>query len=101
MAAASSLVIAEREPFSGHLSEGDLANAWYGNGFEDTRSAEIHLVVNNHGPKIPNQLGDMLHTYRGGCTDESLPPPFPATAKADGIPGPNNYRLYQSAIFQP
>ena len=86
---------------TGHLSKGKLSNSWFGNGFQDTRGAELHLVVNDHGPKIPSQLGDMLHTYRGGCTDESLPPLFPATAKSDGIPGPNTCKLYQTAIFQP
>ena len=63
--------------------------------------AEIHLVVNDHGPAIPGMVDEMLHTYRGGCTDDSLPPPFPATAKSDGAPGPNTCRLYQSATFQP
>jgi hypothetical protein len=86
---------------TGHLSKGELSNSWFGNDFQDTRGAELHLVVNDHGPKIPDQLGDMLHTYRGGCTDESLPPSFPATAKSDGIPGPNTCKLFQSAIFQP
>lgn len=85
---------------SGHLAEGALDNAWFGNGFQDARNAEIHLVVNDHGPKIPGMVAEMLHTYRGGCTDESLPGSFPATAKSDGIPGPNTCRLYQSAIFQ-
>ena len=85
---------------SGHLAEGELANAWFGNGFQDARTAEIHLVVNDHGPKIPGLVANMIHTYRGGCTDESLPGPFPDTAKSDGIPGPNSCRLYQAAIFQ-
>lgn len=85
---------------SSHLAVGDLANSWLGNGFQDARNSEIHLVVNDHGPKIPDQLGDMLHTYRGGCTNESLIYPFPATAKSDGIPGPNTCVLYQAAAFQ-
>jgi len=86
---------------SSHLSVGDLSNSWFGNGFQDARNSEIHLVVNDHGPKIPGLVGEMLHTYRGGCTNESLPGPFPDTAKSDGTPGPNTCRLYQDAIFQP
>jgi hypothetical protein len=86
---------------SGHVAEGALANAWFGNGFQDARQADIHLVVNDHGPAIPGMVDEMLHSYRGGCTDDSLPPPFPATAKSDGVPGPNTCRLYQSATFQP
>jgi hypothetical protein len=42
----------------------------------------------------------MLNTYRGGCSDESLPPPFPDTAKSDGEPGPNTCRLVQFTVFQ-
>jgi len=85
---------------SGSLAVGALANSWFNNGFNDARGAEIHLVVNDHGPAIPAMVSDMLHSYRGGCTDDSLPPPFPDTAKSDGTPGPNTCRLYQSAIFQ-
>jgi hypothetical protein len=86
---------------SGHMSVGELPNAWFGHGLQETRNADIHLVVNDHGPAIPGMVDEMLHTYRGGCTDDSLPPPFPATAKSDGAPGPNTCRLYQSATFQP
>jgi hypothetical protein len=42
----------------------------------------------------------MLQSYRGGCTDESLPGAFPDTAKNDGIPGPNTCQLFQDVIFQ-
>jgi hypothetical protein len=77
-----------------------MPDAWYDNDFSDPLGAEIHLVLNDHGPKITDLLSNMLHSYRGGCTDASLPPPFPASAKADGIPGPNTCRLYQTAIFQ-
>jgi len=87
--------------FSGRISAGVLSNSWFGNGFTNPRGAEIHLVLNDHGPVIPDLLSNMLTTYRGGCTTESLPAIFPPTAIADGIPGPNTCRLYQVAIFQP
>jgi len=86
---------------SGHIRVGTLANPWFGNGLQSARDAEIHLVVNDHGPVVTYLLGDMLHTYRGGCTDESLPLPFPDTAKSDGPAGPNTCLLYQDAVFQP
>jgi hypothetical protein len=86
--------------FSGHISAGELENSWFGNGFTNPRGAEIHLTLNDHGPMIPELVSNMLHTYRGGCTDESLPEIFPETAFADGIPGPNICRLYQVAIFE-
>lgn len=90
-----------RASFAGHIAAGELANAWFGNGFTNLEDAHIHLVLNDHGPMIPELASNMLHTYRGGCTDASLPFIFPATAFADGIPGPNTCRLYQTAIFEP
>jgi len=86
--------------FAGFIPAGEMPDGWFDNDFSNPLGAEIHLVLNDHGPKIPELVSNMLHTYRGGCTDGSLPPPFPSTAKADGIPGPNNCRLYQVAIFQ-
>jgi hypothetical protein len=62
--------------------------------------AEIHLVINDHGPMIPEFMPGMIHTYRGGCADSSpFPAIFPATALADGVVGPNTCRLYQAAVF--
>ncbi|MFW6096997.1 MAG: hypothetical protein ACOC9Z_02925, partial [Chloroflexota bacterium] len=90
-----------RATFSGHLSAGDLPGSWFDNGFNNPRGAEIHLTLNDHGPLIPDMASDMIRSYRGGCTDDSLPPIFPDTAFADGTPGPNTCRLYQVAIFQP
>ncbi len=87
--------------FAGHHSIGSFANSWFGNGFTNPRGAEIHLILNDHGPAIPSMVANQISTYRGGCTDASIPPPFPATARADGIPGPNTCQLYQFAIFQP
>jgi hypothetical protein len=86
--------------FSAELAAGDVPNPWYGNGFNNPLGAEIHIVINDHGPEIPELSDNMLNTYRGGCTDESLPGAFPDTAKADGEPGPNTCRLVQNAIFQ-
>lgn len=66
----------------------------------DPLSAEIHLVLNDHGPAIAAYLPSMIHSYRGGCSDASpFPPIFPATALADGVVGPNTCLLFQSAAF--
>lgn len=78
---------------------GDIQSAWYGNGLTNPTGAEVHLVINDHGVVIPEMIATMLNSFRGGCTDESLPPPFPDTAKADGDPGPNACRLVQFAII--
>jgi hypothetical protein len=67
----------------------------------DPMTAEIQLVINDHGAKLPAFMPEMTHTYRAGCTDESLPGFFPDSAKADGMPGPNACQLYQVAVFLP
>ena len=85
--------------FTTHVAAGDLPEAWYGNGLGDPMSAEIALVINDHGEVLPDMVATMFNTYRGGCTDESLPPPFPETAKSDGEPGPNQCRLIHFAAF--
>ncbi|MEM7133273.1 MAG: hypothetical protein AAF702_43645 [Chloroflexota bacterium] len=87
--------------FVGYQPLGDLSNAWIGNGFSNLDGAEVHVIINEHGPALVETLDDMLSSYRGGCTDESIPAPFPDTARADGIPGPNPCQLYQFAIFVP
>ena len=85
--------------FAWHQEEGDLTGGWFGNGLQNLHSAEVHLVVNDHGPLLPGREAAMLSTYRDGCTDESIPAPMPATARAQGEPGPNTCRLMQFAIF--
>ena len=70
-------------------------------GLDDPMGAEIHLVLNDHGPVIDQLREEMTSSYRAGCTDASLPPFFPPTAFADGTPGPNTCRLYQAAVFLP
>ena len=86
--------------FGGALKRGPLPDGWLADrGLEDPLGAEVHLVLNDHGPVIPELMPEMIHTYRAGCTDESLPAIFPATAKADGTPGPNTCRLRQVVVF--
>lgn len=84
----------------GTLPAGGWDNSWYRTGLSNPTGAEVHLVLNDHGPVIDGMREEMLSTYRAGCTDESLPPSFPDSAKADGTPGPNVCRLVQFAIFQ-
>lgn len=87
--------------FASFLPAGELPKAWFGNGLTNPEGAEVHLVVNDHGPYLPEHGAEMLTTYRGGCADEGIPGAFPDTAKADGAPGPNTCRMVQVAIFAP
>lgn len=86
--------------FTSTLRKGLLGDSWFGNGVDDPETAEIHFVVNAHGPLLPSLAHSLLTSYRGGCRDDNLPAAFPDTAKADGIPGPNACAVVQDAIFQ-
>jgi hypothetical protein len=86
--------------FGGTIRAGALPDGWFGNGFTNPRGAEIHLILMDHGPKIPSLVANQISTLRGACTDASIPAAFPPAAFADGIPGPNTCRLVQVAIFQ-
>jgi hypothetical protein len=92
-----------RATFAGSVSAGLLDNPWFPqrDGLIDPLTAEIHLTLNDHGPALAGYMPGMIHTYRAGCTDASLPGIFPATAKADGEAGPNACQLYQVAAFVP
>jgi len=68
---------------------------------DDPFTAEVHLVINDHGPMLPEFMPGMISTYRAGCSDMSpFPPVFPPSALADGEAGPNTCLLYQVAVFQ-
>lgn len=89
-----------RGTFAGSVREGPLSGWLPDRSLEDAMAAEVHLVINDHGPMLPAFMPGMIRTYRGGCADTSpFPPIFPATALADGEVGPNECRLYQSAVF--
>lgn len=87
--------------FGGRLATGPIPNGWFeGQGLTNPLGAEVHFVLNDHGPVIPALLPEMIKTYRAGCTDASLPAIFPDSAKADGTPGPNACVLTQFVMFR-
>lgn len=94
------VVRGDTTPFMVFVPTGEVAGGWYEQPFTNPRGAEIHLVLQDHGPMIGGLTFEMTRTLRAGCTDESLPPAYPAVAFADGTPGPNTCRLVQAAIFQ-
>jgi hypothetical protein len=86
--------------FGASVRVGPIPEGWLPDrGLERPLTAEIQLVINDHGPVIRGFLPEMIRTYRAGCTDASIPAIFPATARADGTPGPNACQLYQVAVF--
>jgi|SRR5215208_3193269 len=87
--------------FAGSVREGALSGWLPDRSLENSMAASIHLVINDHGPMLPEYMPDMIHTYRGGCSNASpFPAIFPATALVDGEVGPNICRLYQAATFE-
>lgn len=88
-----------RAGFAGSFRAGSIDGWLSGGGLWSPMTAEIQLVLNDHGPVLQGYLPGMTHAYRAGCTDASIPAIFPATARADGVPGPNACQLYQVAVF--
>ncbi|HKO33859.1 MAG TPA: hypothetical protein VJY85_08950 [Candidatus Limnocylindria bacterium] len=90
-----------RGSFAGSFRAGPIEGWLAGGGLWDPMTAEIQLVLNDHGPKLTDFMPGMISTYRSGCTEASIPAIFPPSARADGTPGPNACQLYQMAAFQP
>ncbi len=85
---------------AGAAKVGPLSGWLEGRSLADPYSAEVHLVINDHGPMLPAFMPGMIKTYRAGCSDGSpFPPVFPPSALADGAAGPNTCLLYQVAVF--
>jgi hypothetical protein len=87
--------------FEAQLPVGPFRGGWFGRSLKDPLTVEIHAILHDHGPVISSLRDNMLRTFRGGCTDASIPAVFPPVAKADGTPGPNRCLLYQFMIFLP
>lgn len=86
-----------RHYFIGRLREGDTSASIMPElfdqpslGLEDSRDAEIHLVLRDHGPLVPGMEEQMTTTFNGGC--QGLPPVL-------GEPGPNDCVDTQFAAF--
>lgn len=61
--------------FRGTKAKGDPAGVEFdGPGLTNTRGAEVHLRLRDHGPAQPGLEKDQTGTIGGGCTDESTPP---------------------------
>ena len=80
-------------------ANGALSHSWFGRGLTDNAAAEVHLIVQDHGPVIPGREAEMLGNYRGGCTDASIPGPMPDSARAMGNVGPYTCAMVQDVIF--
>jgi hypothetical protein len=88
-----------RAGFAGAFATGPIAGWLPDRELSQPLEAEIQLVLNDHGPKLVEHMPGMIQTYRAGCSNDSLPPIFPPSAKADGAEGDNACQLYQMAVF--
>lgn len=84
----------------GHLREGDTSRALAGPGVVEPRGAEVILVLKSHGPKIPRLVSEQLHTFAGGCADQSDAPPG-APPELVGASGPNDCAEIQLSAHSP
>jgi hypothetical protein len=89
--------------YGAHLRVGDLSRALFEGepGLVDPRGAEVILVLKTHGPKIPGLTAEMLHTFAGGCHDQTLPPPLIARPEMLGTAGPNDCAEIQVTVHSP
>ena len=85
--------------FAGEVKTGPLEGWLPDRSFDNAATAHVHLIIHDHGPALTELLPSMIDSFRGGCTDETLPP-VPETALADGEVGPNTCTFFQVAVFQ-
>lgn len=86
---------------SAFLPAGEVPTNLYDTQLTEPETAEYHLVIHDHGPLIPDLAADMLSSFRGGCTLESVPPFYPESSRTDGEGGPNTCVSRQVALFVP
>jgi hypothetical protein len=86
--------------FRTFVPAGTLEYSWLGNGLTNPTGAEIHFALHDHGPMISDKVQEMMSTTREGCTEESLPKIWPASARAGGTAGPNTCTMAQFAILK-
>ena len=61
--------------FGASLSVGDISEALApifsngGEGLTDPLSAEVHMIVRNHGPVVPANMPAQIDSFGGGCAD--------------------------------
>lgn len=84
---------------SAFLPVGEVTGNFYDTTFSDPANSEYHIVVHDHGPLIAELAADMLSSFRGGCTLESVPPFYPDSSRTDGEGGPNSCVTRQVALF--
>ena len=53
--------------FGSYLNVGDTSGAIMGNGLTNPMGADVHLVVRDHGPMIPDLVADQISSFGGAC----------------------------------
>lgn len=79
--------------FTAHINPFDKTGALFGPGLINPQGADIHLVVHNHGALIPGMVNEQIHTFGGGCNNNT---DFPGA----GTPGPNICQDLQFAVLE-
>lgn len=89
--------------YGAHLRVGDTSRALFEEepGLLDARGAEVILVLKTHGPKVPGLVSEQLHTFAGGCADQSIPPHLTPRPGMLGTPGDNDCAEIQFSVHSP
>jgi len=82
-----------------YLPAGNVDGNFFDTTFHSPETAEYHLPMHNHGPLDPEIADEMLSSFRAGCSDESLPTYYPASALMDGAKGNFDCKTVQVAAF--
>jgi len=88
-----------RARFVTHRTTGDLVDGWFGHGLQKPMTAEIHIVIRDHGSMeglSPAQVEDAITTHAGQCDPDKLPG-FEGAKM--GMPGTVSCQNVQDAIF--
>ena len=84
---------------AGYIPKGKVEGNFFETELHSPETAEWHLGMHNHGPLDPSIADEMLSSFRAGCSDESIPAFYPATALEDGAKGTFECKIVQAAIF--
>lgn len=89
--------------YGAHVRVGDTSRTLFEEdlGLLDPRGAEVIAVLKTHGPKTPGLVSDQLHTFAGGCADQSTPPSLTPRPGLLGRPGDNDCAEIQFSVHQP
>lgn len=84
---------------NGFMPVGEVYGNFFDTKLETPEIAEVHLAIQDHGPLNADRAAEMMTSYRDGCTDASVPPFYPETARSSGMVGSYGCKVLQFAVL--